>query len=348
MKTEALVLLLGSLLLASLFVFRLQDVTRLGWCVAAFVAGLVIVQVVLGVVLSVFHLERQSYFLMVANAVKARLEKTSAQPVFLVGASRTARDVDGSLLERRMVEAGIHHPLVQLSYPGRYAFEQEFYLERLLKESGVKPKLMLIELGSDLRAALANVNRFKNEPIAFHDAPRVYEMLRIQLGLGDYEGALVSLRHMAAHYLNMGIARNLAREGSQVRLGFMPEEATPSAPSAERLAAELAQEGDTQRVEIAEVLLDFRRRQRARLERLGVEQVIYVHYPSAASNTRARLDVLCQRLQPCISLNDPGLRRQLNGPFWTDMGHLTAGGARILTEAYAKILVPEIGRHDAR
>jgi hypothetical protein len=30
------------------------------------------------------------------------------------------------------------------------------------------------------------------------------------------------------------------------------------------------------------------------------------------------------------------------------MGHLTAGGARILTEAYAKILVPEIGRHDAR
>jgi hypothetical protein len=349
MKSEALALIGGTLLLLPLWLWRARGVGSLLKFAALLPVGIVVAQIGLAVALQTFELQRRSQFLKVYNEALAQIDampdSATVPRLLLVGSSRTARDVDGNFLSKALARSGSHAQVLQLSSPGSYAFEQDYYLDRLLEESQRVPDYVFIELGSDFRGALDPENRYKNDPIAFHDLSRAYDILSTRLDKGGVELAAVTIGHTIAYYMHLGIVRYLTPAGEERRAGFLPEPLPSDAPSKELIKQNLSTQVTLP--PISSEIIEYRLKQRERLLGSGIANVIFVAYPTAAPETRARIESLCAALRPCISLNDSKTLELLDGPYWTDLNHLTDVGARSLTEAFAPHILVEMNKNGA-
>ncbi len=241
--------------------------------------------------------------------------------------------MDGALLQSSLQRQDINVRVAQLSSPGSYAFEQDYYLERFLSESSSPPDYIFLELGAEFRGALDATNRFKNDPIAFHDLRRSLDILNEQTSGWSIKEPVITVGHALAHYMNLGIVRFLTPAGEERRPGFLPEKLPLNAPDVSEIARQLST--SLEATVVSASLVAYREAQRERILGQAVRNVIFVVYPIAAAETRARVEKLCASLSPCISLNDPETLVRLNGQYWTDLNHLSHEGAVILTGIFA-------------
>lgn len=331
MTTESISLIFGTILLIALMLFRAEKLSMWPVTTGIFILGIVTAQLGLDSLLDYLRLDRRTQFLKVFNHLQYReRQEESIQPrVLLVGSSRTARNVDGELLQSLLQQRLMSVRVGQLSSPGSYTFEQDYYLERFLAESRYPPDYVFLELGSEFRGAIDAANRFKNDPVAFHDLRRSLDILKGQVDGWRVKESVITVGHLLGHYLNLGVVRFLTPVGEEQRPGFLPENLPEDAPSVSEVDSQLS--ADVEAKDVAQSLVDYRVTQRERLLGLSVQNVVFVVYPIAAAETRARVEKLCASIAPCISLNDAETLARLNGPYWTDLNHLSHEGALILT-----------------
>ncbi len=256
----------------------------------------------------------------------------------ILGSSYSSRGLDGPLLERLLAERGVHVRVLQLTWPGAYAYEQDFLLSRELRAFRL-PAAILVEIGSEASVTEKPENRCKPQVIGYRDAERSLWMLRqVWYGGHDwdvrtrFEHSLEIVLHSLAYYTQLGFLRSAAIGTPAPFAGFQPEESSPSPPSAEALREALAQ---TLPPVANPAATAFRRYQLANWSRRGIGTILFFQPPMASAARRGMVAGICRSLGANCLPAAPGLLSDLSGDYWTDLGHLNRAGAKIWTRALA-------------
>jgi len=336
MKTQLVILLIGVGCLFPLFVFRIKSVLHIGNFLIIVVVSFILSQFILTHFFDDLNYRRGSSFLHVLRGLK--LSDNKAPSLLLLGSSYTARNIDGKALEKKLLALGEEFNVHQMSYPGSFAYEQDFFLDQYLTEFPT-PEIVVIEIGTEHSLLVKPENFLKHQTIAYHDSVRVRILLNsIFQKSSKYIIDNVSsvFVHALAHDVNLGLFHSFEpRYAGPVKNGYLPEKPTEQSPDQDQVKQGLfslikSTQADDYRVK-------FRKQQAQKLLNNGVNKVVFWQPPSADIEQRARTMSLCASLMPhCIKFDDPEL---LNGAFWTDMNHLNEKGAGILTNWLANRLV---------
>lgn len=329
-----------TILLATVRTARLRNGWRfLGVAVATFVGA----QLVLSVAASQARIAPPSELARVVAGAAA--DPADARPeLVIIGSSYSSRGLDGRLLERLLAEHGLDLRILQFTYPGAYAYEQDFQLNAALRATARPPAAVLVELGSEHAVIETPENRFKPQVIGYRDAERSAWMLR-QVWQGSHlstrlNETLEIVLHSLAHYTHLGFLRSAVVGAPLPVSGFQPEESSPTSPSETSIRQALAK---TLPAVANPAATAFRRHQSSTWNRQGVNTVLFYQPPMASAERRAVVAGICQDLAPdCLPAN-PALLAALNGGYWTDLGHLNSAGAERWTRAMADALI-----HDGR
>lgn len=335
MKTELAILAMGALLLLPVVLMEPSKPLFRFRLLAFILAGAIVSQFALDGTLHIFGLVRSTDFFQVIHSLKPIDKKRPT--LVLLGSSYTARNADGVYLEKRLKDGGLDYQVRQMSYPGIYAYEQDYYLDGYLSEYP-PPDLLLVELGTEHSLTVKAENFLKHSTIEFHDPERMWILLSNLARSDDrniWGDAMSVLTHGLARGFHLGILHALqSRQSGKVRAGFLPEESGVDAPNIDVVHKGLYQPvapppADDYRAE-------FRKTQEKRLLRSGIRKVVFWQPPSVSPEQRIRTGSLCKALRSrCLEFDAPAL---LDGAFWTDSGHLNAEGARRLTDWLANRL----------
>lgn len=338
MKTLAAVLVACSVLLF-LSLFAGGRSIRRPWRFLAIAAGTAVAcNLLLAVLIGYWHLERDSLFLRV---LKGTAQITEEPVLVLIGSSYTARNLDGARLQSALRRAGSKLRVVQLSSPGGFAFEQDFYLEKMLS-GGSRPALVLAELGTEQSVAVALNNRMKQGTIAYHDFARVSAMARIcgasDCTYGDFFASV--LPHAAARWFHVGFAHGaISPIAVQSRPGYQPEPKLRDAMPLEQIRQGLLSQ-DVQSAPPTAVE-DYLHERARHWTSLGAKKVLFWQPPSADPGRRGYTKSLCLALAAdCLLFDEP---ESLDGDYWNDRGHLTQSGAERFTDWLAQRLIAKLG-----
>ena len=335
MKTQAAILLLGTALMLLVCVLQTSGGARrpIAWITRALLA-FVSMQVLLFAALEAVGGGRDTSF----GRVVAGADPLPGRPsLILLGSSYAARNVDGELLQQVLAEGGVDVDVLQLSLPGGYAFEQDYYVSQFL---GSQPGNMIVfaELGTEHSWHIPPENLRKHDTIGYHDAARVLDKLVVGVSGSDLELSpmLEVFKHGLAHYAHLGLAHaNFMGGRQQVRGGFTPEPALPDAVPLDDILAGLSA-ADAE-VDLHEVFPSYARQRKAAWTKLGAAKVLFWQPPHADPERRGWTGKLCSALrQDCLPFDGA---EQLAGAFWNDRGHLTDAGARRYTEWLGKKLL---------
>jgi len=281
-----------------------------------------------------------------AGVFAGALTPTDTGPVVaILGSSYSSRGLDGKLLERLLTRQGMTVRVAQLSYPGAYAYEQDYLFERHLRSGATPPAVVLLELGSEMHIAQRPEERYQPAVLAYRDLDRTAAMLwRVWV---NTEGAAAGARmataldlvlHGLSHYAHLGFLHSAVFGQPRVLDGFLPEQAVAGAPTPAAIAEQFNQSHDPGFDRAAS---DFRAGQATAWRRLGVRDVIFFQPPMADPRRRAEVNGLCGALAPYCIAADTRLLSALNGPYWTDLGHLNSEGAERWTHWLAEALAAD-------
>lgn len=328
MKTQAAVLLLGTALLLFVCVLRTTGgVGRPAGWIGRVLLAFVSMQVLLFAALEAVGGGRDTSFGRVvagADPLPGRLS------LVLLGSSYTARNVDGELLQRVLARGGVDVDVVQLSLPGGYAFEQDYYVSRYLRGRS-RNMVVFAELGTEQAWHIPPENLRKHDTIGYHDVLRVRDKIAVGVSGTDPDiGAMFEVfKHGLAHYTHLGLVHaHFIGERQEVRAGFSPEPASSVAvPLADILAGLSAADAE---VDLPGVFPDYARQRAAAWTALGADKVLFWQPPHVDPERRGWTGRLCSALrESCLPFNGAD---RMAGAFWNDKGHLTDEGARRYTE----------------
>lgn len=328
MKTQAAILLLGTALLLVVYVLQSSGgVQRTAGWIGRAVLAFVSMQVVLFAALEAVDGGRDTSFgrvLAGADPLPGRLS------LILLGSSYTARNVDGKLLQQVLARGGVDVDVVQLSLPGGYAFEQDYYVSRLLRGQS-RNMVVFAELGTEHSWRIPPENLRKHDTIGYHDAPRVLDKIAVGIAGADTELAamLEVLKHGLAHYAHLGLAHaSFVGNRQEARAGFAPEPPlSGGVPLEDILTGLSAAEAEA---DLPAVFPAYARQREAAWTALGATKVLFWQPPNVDPERRGWTGRLCSALrQSCLPFNGA---EQLAGAFWNDKGHLNEAGARRYTE----------------
>lgn len=342
MKTQLAILALGSLLLVALHFISSRNLTIFApW--RFFIITLlsaILSQFAINGMLDLADMKRGTSVLHVIRGFNSLV---SNRPVLLIlGSSYTARNIDGKSLEQNLDAAGFDYQVRQMSYPGSYAYEQDYYLDQYLSKSP-PPDIVMIELGTEQSLTVKPENYLKHSTIEYHDFTRMTELLSGILSRNAtdvYKDSESVLIHTLARSFHLGMLHALEpRTSGPIKSGFLPEKlGSSSPPQADAINKGLyapiaAKVADDYRNE-------FRLRQSERIFQAGIHKIIYWQPPSADVQQRLRSSSLCKALESsCIAFDDPAL---LDGAFWIDSSHLSDQGANLLTIWLANRLIRQL------
>ncbi len=155
MKTQFAIFILGLIVFAFIWGFRSYRIIRPGRFVLLIFVGFFISQEIFEYTSNYLDLERRSSML---HVLRGLIGQNTGNPVILLaGSSYTARGVDGKIIQDVLQESGYNYAVHQLSYPGAYAFEQDYYIEKYLKHAPV-PRIVGIDLITPLGSKLDQNN----------------------------------------------------------------------------------------------------------------------------------------------------------------------------------------------
>lgn len=323
-----------SILLFVVLGVRSKDLKQPAYFLMLVLIGLFGFLATLNGILSYLAIERDTEFLRISRQL-GRLD-ASRPTIVLLGSSYTARNLDGKRLESIVNLSQGPVQVLQLSRPGGYAFEQDFYLEKLLEN--LYPFLLLVEIGTEQSITVGSDNHLKQDSIAYHDLTRFLDMFRMSTERYTFTIEFVksAVPHFLARIVNLGLAHAAHRmEEIPVRPGYQPEPKLPSALPLEQILTGLRTESALSAPEtrIVTYLGNKIRRWNAK----GVKQVIFWQPPHADPVKRSYTTSLCRSLgEQCLPFNDLTV---LDGDYWNDHGHLTKYGAVRFTNWFGQQLV---------
>jgi len=277
-------------------------------------------------------------------------EEPSENRMLLIGSSYSSRGIDGKMLERLLKESGSDIHVHQLSYPGVFAYEADFYLDQYLRAVSSPPEYILIEIGTEHSIGIKEENKFAGNIIRYHDNKRAYWMIRQALNSSEKIEFIDRCRliwniasHFLANVLNIGLIQHLGPSKDAIPLsGYQPEVMTDADISLDELSAGLRSfSTDTpQKHPYPESEIEFRKMQAEDLFRAGVEHVLFFQPPFAGKDRRERVGRLCMEIGSDCLWPDAYLYSRLKPEYWTDMGHLNLRGSKDITHWLAgKLLV---------
>jgi len=343
MKTTAALLVLMAIIAVFVATVRTPRLSNrrqfFGFALIAFVTA----QIALAVLANQVGLQGPS---SLAGVFAGALAPKDARPVLaILGSSYSSRGLDGDLLERLLAQRGLDLRVAQLTYPGAYAYEQDYLFERYLRSGATVPAVVLVELGSEGGVSERPENRFKPATLSYRDAERTAAMLR-QIWRGPASSgsdprltaSLDVILHCLGHYSHLGFLHSAVLGQPRPLTGFLPEQSDDHAPTPETIVQQLEQS--------AEPVLDpavsvFRAAQASAWRRRGVRDIIFFQPPLASVERRAGVGGNCRALAPdCIAI-DAALTAALAGSYWTDLGHLNRAGAQRWTYRLAETLAAD-------
>lgn len=343
MKTQIAVLLAGTL---AIWAWNHPWQVRLKTLVPAAWFGLgafVLAQAILSGLMHAGAMERFTDFGQVRAHVLRHLD---ARPLLLfVGSSYTARNLDGAVVEATLRTQGVAMNVQQLSMPGRFAFHQDYELERFLDQTPEKPFVVVMELGTEFSPSPRPEDRFRNEAFTHHDLRRAREILAMQSASPDtsWEDLSVTIRQTLGHHAHVGIA-HAARPERQFppKPGYQPEpwsgfdpEHPPAAGPAGRSASAVPAFGPAQLAQSTA----FREQQAARLAMRGIPRVVFLAPVTLDRKRRDAYRTLCSQLAECLlppSEPDPASLT------WNDLSHLSDAGAREYSRGVGNLLATQL------
>lgn len=343
MKTQLAILLIGSGILFPLCLLSSnRDLSPWRFILIASIS-FVLSQLVINEFFEILNIRRGNSFLHVLRGLKP-VQKEN--PIILIlGSSYTARNIDGVFLEQELNLAGLNFQVHQMSYPGSYAYEQDYFLDQYLLEFPA-PDIVIVELGTEHSLTIKPENHLKHQTIEFNDLKRVNTLI---YGIVNQESntPLDSIFSVVSHGLargaHLGILHAMEpRQNGPLKLGFVPEKSGDNPPKKDEIQKGLFAELSV--TPVHDYRVQFRKQQYHNLIDRGVKHVIYWQPPSVDKEQRLRTTTLCRALSfNCIEFDAPEL---LNGPFWTDKSHLNDKGAGLLTGWLASHLIEKKEIHD--
>jgi len=343
MKTQIAVLLVGTL---AIWAWNHPWQVRVKTLVPAAWFGLgtfVLAQAVLSGMMQAGAMERLTDFGQVRANVLRHLD---SRPLLLfVGSSYTARNLDGAVVEATLRQQGVTVNVQQLSMPGRFAFHQDYELDRFLDRTPERPFAIVMEIGTEFSPSPRPENRFRNEAFAHHDLRRAREILAMQSASPDTsrEDLSVTLRQMLGHHAHVGIAHAARperqfppKQGYQPEpwSGFDPAKPPPFSPAGISPTAVPA----FSPAQVAQGIA-FRKEQAARLAGRGIPRVLFLAPVTLDEKRREAYRVLCSRLAECLL---PPSEPEPASLTWNDLSHLSDAGAREYSRGVGNLLATHL------
>jgi len=299
--------------------------------------GFILSQVLISKAFDSLSLRRGTSFLHVIRGLK-KIPNQEIPTLLLLGSSYTSRNIDGDSLENKLSVAGLDFKIHQMSYPGSYAYEQDFYLEQYLLDFPV-PDIVLIELGTEHSLIIKPENFLKHQTIDYMDYKRtkvIFQNLWAEQSDTVFDKLITIGKHGLAKSVHLGIFHSFEpKNPGPEKSGFVPEVLGNEYPKAEEVKSGLL--AKVNRIVANDFRVQFRTKQFQYLLDQGVKSIIYWQPPSIDIEQRMRTGSLCVALQfQCIAFDEPDL---LNGLFWTDRNHLDRRGAELLTGWLARRLI---------
>ncbi|MEZ5945444.1 MAG: hypothetical protein R3C13_06790 [Hyphomonas sp.] len=345
-----LLIALAGLALAGAGLLRLPHRGGLMGPALAFLAGLMVMALLIRVATGALGIGRATDFDAVVNhAVEVSAEEAAPIIVFS-GASFSRNAISEQRLTGLLREKGYPHRVVNLSLEAASLAERDRHLEDFMAATPRAPDIVFVEIGqvTDERPAFIFENsKFSMRAIDQFDLTGTRWAVQGMLE-GACAGTTACVRdlvltgmHAGLNVLNVGlvsqgktlatIAPKESYEGNDT-----PREEIDPAWRAEELAAT---------VEAASVkpwARAFRDAQRARLMSEGVREVAYYFPPVIEAGTRAYAGGLCNdelAAFTCIAPLDPALLASLDGNEWLDRDHLLDSGAEVYEVWLAEQLI---------
>ena len=303
-------------------------------------------------VTAALHTSRDSNIRPIVKYVTDTADPAKLQ-LLLVGSSYSALGVDGKLIERDLARAGIALQVLDLAKPGNFMISQDYTIDYYLARAKKVPEFIFIELGPEYYndpGAMGPSYVNTGTAISDHTADQVPWRVR---SIGAYDappGEKFSkyrdlATHVLFHYTDFGLSGQLVAERDLSGApGFSPEE-TPHVPVKPSELTELAQAPAPPPPGAlpanVEFIAKFREMQVRKLKARGAKVVGFYQTAMAPLGMRDYGVQLCAQLHgiPCITANDPALRRKLNNPsLWFDPVHLLHPGAEIYSAWFANQL----------
>lgn len=349
MKTElVLFTLIALMLIPALLVQGSAKTSYTRFSIIAITTFLA-VQIGLNSLTDSFDLHRSS---SMERVLQSLLRSDTSQPtLFIAGSSYTSRVLNGDSLENMLHANGTSVDVKQLSYPGSYAHENDFYIDRYLSNSSTHPKIALIEIGTEGITELKPQNRMASNVIRFHDTRRVGWMLQI-IWFDSAEMNLIKrlsltrdvLKHYLANLLHIGLLLQIEPSWDlPPQSGFYPDDQISAtfdsvlADSVIRKLREGTSDVAVNRTSLS-VIARYRLAQKERLLSHGVTRVLFYQTPMLHDDRRLAISALCAELGDDCIATDAELWKRLDVTMWTDMGHLGTRGS----DAFASWLASRV------
>lgn len=340
MKTEFVIFLLMTMQLVMVLLVRSSpnfSYVKFGLItISSFFAA----QLLLSGLTNAFDLDRAS---SMEGVVQGLLKTGKQEPsLLIVGSSYTSRALDGERFEKMLANEGIDNDVLQLSYPGSFAHENDYFMDEYFDKIDSPPKSALVEIGTEKISEYKPENRMGSALIRFHDTARISWMLRL-IWFDPSETDIIQrlslsrdvLEHYVAHLFHLGLLLQI--EPSQEvspRSGFYPDDRISSEfdlAHADSVILKIKKISTTNPPASMDFSVKSRYRfaQKERLHVRGVSTVIFYQTPMLDTKRLDDVSRLCAELgDDCIAV-DVDLWNRLDRTMWTDMGHLNTKGGEV-------------------